>query len=203
PLGVAGAVLMVLAVWSYVSSPIYLVGRSDIVILPLLVLGLAMAVGRMASVPRGLFLLLWLGLSTHELLTSAAGLQKPGNQEMAAALENARCTTVVATGLTYATVLFYEMAGGEGAQVLPYPIDVANHPGNLNPERYSAEELVQDAEILVRAHPPGPGVCIVAANETFRGPLAGAYTATGATPREIGVFNPSLMKGTPYVIVGF
>ncbi|MFT5434530.1 MAG: hypothetical protein ACI9OJ_005243, partial [Myxococcota bacterium] len=86
-------------------------------------------------------------------------------------------------------------------RVVPFPIDMGEHPGNLNPANYTAEQLVAEAHILAREFPPGEGLCVIAATSTFSGPLADAYLEAGAIPEEVGVFRPSLMPGSPYVLV--
>jgi hypothetical protein len=203
PLGVALITLLVVVVRSYLNQPVYLVGRSDIVVLPFFLLALAMALARLKARARILFLLAWVGLSGAELLGSAQRLKKPGNEALVAALDTAGCTTVVASGLSFAPVAYYEMIQEEGALVAPFPIDMASHPGHMNPSGYSPEGLVADAEILVGEYPPGPGVCVLGEGRSFSGPLADAYLARGVEARQIGVFQTSLLAGLPYVLVAF
>jgi hypothetical protein len=203
PLGVALFTLLVVVVRSYLSEPVYLVGRSDIVVLPLFLLALAMALARSKARARTLFLLAWVALSGAELLQSAERLKKPGNEALAAALDTAGCTTVVASGLSFAPVAFYEMTEEEGAVVVPFPIDMASHPGNMDPSRYSLEMLAADAGILVREYPPGPGVCVLGEGRSFAGPLADAYMAYGVEARQVGVFQTSLLAGLTFVLVAF
>jgi hypothetical protein len=203
PLGVALFTLLIVVVRSYLSEPVYLVGRSDIVVLPLFLLALAMALARLKTRARTLFLLLWVALSGAELLNSAERLKKPGNEALAAALDTAECTTVVASGLSFAPVVFYEMIEEEGAVVVPFPIDMASHPGNMDPSRYSMEALEADAGILAGQYPPGPGVCVLGEGRSFSGPLADAFLAGGTGSRQVGVFQTSLLAGLPYVLVAF
>ncbi|MCJ7630535.1 MAG: glycosyltransferase family 39 protein, partial [Longimicrobiales bacterium] len=201
PLGLMALTLLVLVVRSYVSSPIYLAGRSDIVVLPLFLLALAMAVGRMNGRLRVLFVVAWVSLSALEIHGSAERLRKTGNAELAAALDFAECSTIVATGLSFAPVKFYEMLEEPGARVVSFPIDISSHPGNMDPGQYTSEGLARDAAILLREHPPGRGLCILTAGSTFAGPLAEAFLSTGARARHIGVFNTSLISATPYTLV--
>jgi len=203
PLGVSVLTLVVLVLRSYISEPIYLVGRSDIVVLPICFLALAMALARISAGPRALFLAAWVVLSGLELLGSAENLRKAGNEELASTLDEAGCTTVIATGLSFAPVAIYELFQEEKALVIPFPIDIATHPGYLRGTSYSVGELERDAEILSREYPPGPGVCVLGGGRTFTGPLAEAYLSGGAPAREIGVFQTSLLAGSNYVLVTF
>lgn len=201
PLAVALATLLVIVLRSYLSSPVYLAGRSDGVVLPLFLLGLALALARLGSRARVLFLGVWVALSGLELRASAESLRRPGNEEIAAAVAGAGCTTVVATGLAYVPTLVYQMMADDGAQVLPFPIDMGTHPGNIDPARYTPASLARDARILAETYQPGPGLCVLGATERFRGPLADAYRSAGAEIRELGVLRASLTGGTPYVLV--
>lgn len=203
PLGVMALTLLVLVIRSYLSLPIYLAGRSDIVVLPLFLLALAMAVGRMDGRLRVLFVVVWVSLSALELQGSAERLRKTGNAELAAALDFAECSTIIATGLSYAAVNFYETLEEPGAEVVSFPIDVSSHPGNMDPGQYTIQGLTQDAELLLRGHPPEEGLCVLAGGSTFEGPLADAFLSTGALARHIGVFNTSLTSANPYTLVVF
>ena len=203
PLGLMALTLLVLVVRSYLSSPIYLAGRSDIVVLPFFLLALAMALARMNGRLRFIFLVAWVSLSALEIQGSAERLRKTGNAELAAALDFAECTTVVATGLSFAPVKFYEMLEEPGARVVSFPIDISSHPGNMDPLQYTGEGLARDAEILLSEHPPERGLCILAGGSTFEGPLADAFLSTGALARHIGVFNTSLISATSYTLVVF
>jgi len=195
--------LLLLAIRSHFGEPIYLVGRSDIVVLPVFLLALAMALSRLGPRVSTLFLSVWVVLSGMELAASWGSLQKAGNMEIAAAVDSAGCRTVVATGLTYAPVLFYQMVQDSGAQVVPFPIDMGDHPGNLNPQRYTSQGLATDARILAQEFPPGPETCVLVPTTTFSGPLAEAYLASGARAQAIGTFIPSLTGGSPYTLVTF
>jgi len=203
PLGVAFVTLLVVVVRSYLSSPVYLAGRSDLVVFPIFLIALAMAVARMDTRARVVFLAAWIALSGLELVGSAEKLKKPGNAEIADALDAAQCNTIVATGLSYAPVAFYELAEKDGARVVPFPIDLASHPGNLDPDQYSLETLTADARILAAEYPPGPGVCVLGGGASFVGPLADAYLAAGIPARQMGVYRTSVLAGAPYVLVTF
>jgi len=87
---------------------------------------------------RGLGLPLRLGIQG-----SAERLRKTGNAESAAALDFAECTTVVATGLSFAPVKFYEMLEEPGARVVSFPIDISFHPENMDPGQYTNEGLAE------------------------------------------------------------
>lgn len=200
-LGVTVVCLGVLAVRSYVADPVYLAGRSDVVVLPLFILALAMAVSRLGAVPSALFVAAWAGLAGAELRGSRDLLRKAGNAEIAEAVAGAGCRTVVATGLTYAPVLYYQMIREDGARVVPFPIDMSEHPGNLDPARYTAGDLARDAAILAGRFPPGDGLCALGATSTFSGPLADAFVGRGARVEVVGTFQPSLAAGVPYVLV--
>jgi hypothetical protein len=202
-MGVAVATLLVVVIRSYLSAPVYLVGRSDIVVLPMFLLALSIAVARMGPRARAVFLAGWVMLSGFELVGSAEKLGKPGNVELANALDSVGCTTVIATGLSYAPMAFYELTEEDGALVVPFPIDVGSHPGNLNPAGYTLEELAADASLLVREYPPGPGLCVLGGGTSFGGPLAEAYLAMGVAAREAGIFRTSVLAGQPYVLVTF
>jgi len=195
--------LLVLAIRSHFGEPIYLAGRSDIVVLPLFILAVAMAVGRLGTRASALFVGAWLILSGVELARSAEPLRKAGNVAITQAVDSVGCETVVATGLTYAPILFYQMVRQDGAQVVPFPIDMGQHPGNLNPERYTPDQLIRDARILAQEFPPSPDVCVIVPTSTFSGPLADAYLVSGTQAEEIGVFHPSLTVGSPYLLVTF
>ena len=203
PLGVVLATLSVVVVRSYLSSPIYLVGRSDMVVFPIFLIALAMAVARMEVRARVVFLAAWIALSGLELVGSAEKLKKLGNAELADALDAAQCRTVVATGLSFAPVAFYELVEEDGARVVPFPIDMASHPGNLDPAGYSVEALTADARILATEYPPGPGVCVLGGGASFAGPLADAYLADGIPARQVGVYRTSVLAGASYVLVTF
>jgi hypothetical protein len=202
PAAVIGVTLLLLVVRSYTGDPIYLAGRSDIVLLPLFILIFAMAASRMNPAFQATFLIAWTALAGAELERSAEILRKPGNERMAQAVSSAECRTVVATGLSYAPVLFYQMLEGDGARVVPYPIDVGEHPGNFDVTGYSPRDLQVDANLLVREFPPEPGLCDLAWEAGFPGPLAEAYLVTGARARSMGVFSPSLVT-TGYVLMSF
>jgi hypothetical protein len=201
PLAVAVATLLVIVARSYLASPVYLAGRSDVVVLPLFLLGLALALARLGPRARLLFLSVWVALSGLELGASAESLRRPGNEEIAAAVDGAGCTRVVATGLAYVPTLIYQMLADDGAQVLPFPIDMGTHPGNIDPARYTPASLARDARILAETYPPGPGLCVLGATAHFQGPLAEAYRSAGGEIRQVGVFHASLTAGTPFVLV--
>ena len=203
PLLVTGVTLLIVVIRSCTGSPVYLAGRSDIVVLPLFILILAMALSRLGSWPRAVFLVAWIALSGVELVGSAESLRKPGNVALSAAVDSAGCRTVIATGLAYGPVLFYQSLEEDGARVVPFPIDVGGHPGNVDPESYTTEDLSRDARLLAQGFPPGEGVCVLGTNGAFSGPLAEAFLSTDAVAREVGVFYPSLMPGSPYVLVTF
>jgi len=203
PIGVALATLTVVVIRSYLSAPVYLAGRSDMVVLPMFLLALSIAAARSGPRAKVAFLSSWIILSAFELVGSAERLRKPGNLEMSNALDSAGCTTVVATGLSFAPMTVYELGKEEGALVVPFPIDMASHPGNLNPAGYTAEELGRDAHILAREYPAGPGLCVLGGGTTFGGPLAEAYLGTGAEAQEEGVYHTSVLDGQNYVLVTF
>ncbi|MFO8173170.1 MAG: hypothetical protein R6T96_02735 [Longimicrobiales bacterium] len=205
PLLVAVLPLLVLVIRSYLSEPVYLVGRSELLSLPILVVALAWAVARMPKWPGLVFLGIWLVLSTTELWISADRLQKPGNARLAAALDALESTEVVAEGYSFAPMMYYEMleAPETRALVVPFPQDVAEHPGYYAPGQYSPEELAAGAAAVVREHPPGPGLCVLAAGRSFSGPLAQAYRSMGANPLQRRVFHTSLLEGIPFVLVTF
>lgn len=203
PLIVGLGTLLVVIVESYVGTPVYLAGRSDVVVLPLVLLGLAMALARTGPWTRGPLLGIWVVLSAAGLGVSAESLRKVGNREMAAAVDSAGCSTLIATGYTYAPMVFYQMVEGKGTVVAPFPIDVGDHPGNMDPRSYTPADLARDAHLLARAYPPGAGLCILSIGESFSGPLADAYPAEGARARPRGVYFPSTMRGTPYLLTAF
>ncbi len=203
PLFVAVGTLLMVAFESYVGSPSYLAGRSDIVVLPLFLLALAAAVARLGPVGSGAFLTLWAALSVTQLWVSKEPLRQEGNVEMAAAVDSAGCTTLIATGYTYAPMVFYEMAEGRQTVVVPFPIDVGEHPGNMDPGDYTPEDLARDAHLLARAYPPGEGLCILSPGDVLSGALADAFLVGGGRVEERGVYFPSTMRGTPYVLTVF
>jgi len=195
--------LLILALRSHFGEPIYLAGRSDVVVLPLFILLVAMALARLHPAASVLYVGAWLILSGIELAGSAESLRKAGNAEITQAVDSVGCETVVATGLTYAPIFYYQMIRKNGAQVVPFPIDMAEHPGNLNPERYTPDQLVRDARILTQEFPPSQEVCVIVPTSTFSGPLADAYLASGAEVEEVGAFYPSVTGGSPYLLVTF
>jgi len=203
PMAVAAGTLLVVALESYVGSPSYLVGRSDVVVLPLFLLALAAAVARLGRVGSGAFLTLWAVLSLTQLWVSGESLRQEGNAEMAAAVDSAGCTTLIATGYTYAPMVFYEMAEGRRTAVAPFPIDVGEHPGNMDPADYTPADLTRDAHLLARAYPPGEGLCILSPGEVLSGVLADAFMAGDVRAEERGVYFPSTTRGTPYVLTVF
>ncbi len=203
PLSVAAGTLLLVALESYVGSPSYLAGRSDVVVLPLFLLALGAAVARLGPVGRRVFLTLWAALSLTQLWVSDESLRRPGNAEMAAAVDSAGCTTLIATGYAYAPMVFYEMAQGRRTVVAPFPIDVGEHPGNMDPGDYTPAELARDAHLLARAYPPGEGLCILSPGEVLAGALADAFRTAGGRADGRGVYTLSTMGGTPYVLTVF
>jgi len=194
--------LLLLVIRSYTGDPIYLAGRSDIVLLPLFVLMIATAVSRLGRWPQTVFLIAWTALAGAELALSSEILRKPGNLRIAEAIASSGCRTVVATGLSYAPVLFYQMLNDEGARVLPYPIDVGEHPGNFDAARYTSGQLERDARVLVEQFPPVAGTCVLAWESDFPGPLGDAYLTASGSARSMGVFRPSLVT-TDYRLLAF
>jgi hypothetical protein len=203
PLAIAGATLLVVVLESYVGSPSYLAGRSDVVVLPLFLLALAAAVGRLGPWGSRLFLGLWAALSLTQLWVSGDSLRQAGNAEMAAAVDSAGCTTLIATGYTYAPMVFYEMANKRYTVVAPFPIDVGEHPGNMDPQEYTQEHLARDARLLAHAYPPGEGMCILSPGDALSGPLADAFLAGEARAERRGTYFLSNGRGTPYVLTVF
>lgn len=203
PLLVAGGTLLVVVLESYLGSPAYLPGRSDVVVLPLFLLALAAAVSRLGSRTAGVFVLGWISLGLGQLWMSQVSLRQEGNAEMAAAVDSAGCSTLIATGYTYAPMLFYQLVGGRGVVVAPFPIDVGEHPGNMDAESYTPADLARDAYLLSQAYPPGDGLCILSPGETLSGALAEAFPAGTGRAVERGVYVPSTMRGTPYVLTVF
>lgn len=199
---VTATVLSALALRSYIAEPVYLAGRSDIILLPLFALLLATALSRLGSHLQVLFVVAWAVLSGLELAASADILRKSGNEEMHAALQEADCQTIVATGLTYASLAYYEVLEGEGARVVPYPIDMGRHPGNIDLTQYTLQELTGDAQVLAEQFPPTAGTCVVAWAASFPGPLGDAYLSTGARGRSLGAFRASMIT-TDYLLVRF
>lgn len=202
PAATIAVTLLLLVIRSYTGDPIYLAGRSDIVLLPLFILIIATAVSRLGRWPQTLFLVAWTALAGAELALSSEILRKPGNVRMTEAVTASGCRTVVATGLSYAPVLFYQMLEDDGARVLPYPIDVGEHPGNFDLSSYSAAELERDARVLVEQILPTEGTCILAWASDFPGPLAEAYLAVSGSARSVGVFRSSLVT-TDYRLLAF
>lgn len=202
PALVITVMLAALTARSYTGAPIYLAGRSDIVLLPLFLLVLAGALARSGPTLQVTFVVAWTVLAGFEIVGSADILRKAGNVEMHAALDRAGCRTIVATGLTYASLVYYEGLEENGARVVPYPIDVGEHPGNFDLDRYTFEELTGDARLLAAQFPPGPGTCVVAWAGSFPGPLGDAYLSTGARARFLGSFRASMIT-TDYVLVSF
>jgi 4-amino-4-deoxy-L-arabinose transferase-like glycosyltransferase len=205
PLVAAALPLLVLVVRSYLSEPVYLVGRSDVIVLPLVLLALAWALARMPGWGRFVFLGLWAALCVAEIAASAPRLQKPGNARLAAALDAFECSTVVAEGYAYAPMAYYEQIepSHRRARVVAYPLELASHPGHYDPSRHPPEEREADAGLLVREHPPGRGLCVIAAGTTFSGPLARAYLSRSVRAVQRGVFTTSLLEGVPFVFVTF
>jgi hypothetical protein len=121
---------------------------------------------------------------------------------MVAVLDEGGCETVVATGLSYASITYYQMIADDGARVVPYPIDMGEHPGNIDLARYTPQQLAGDAQVLADQFPPGPGLCLVAWAGAFPAPLGDPFLATGATARSLGVYRASLIT-TDYVLVRF
>jgi hypothetical protein len=203
PLAVAVCTLLAVALESYVGSPAYLAGRSDIVVLPLFLLALAAAVSRLGPGGTGVFVGVWVVLSLGQLWVSETSLKQEGNAEMAAAVDSAGCPTLIATGYTYAPMVFYQLVGGGGVAVAPFPIDVGEHPGNMDAGSYTPAELARDAHLLSQAYPPEAGLCILSPGEVLSGALAEAFLAGDARAEERGVYFPSTMRGTPYVLTVF
>ncbi len=206
PLVVPALVIFVmlgaLAMRSYIGTPIYLAGRSDIVLLPLFLLAVGSVLARLDASLQVLFVAAWALLAALELGASADIMRKTGNLEMVAALDAAGCETVVATGLTYAPLAYYEMLEDNGARVVPYPSDMGEHPGNIDLARYTPRQLAGDARVLAEQFPPAPGTCLVAWAASFPLPLADAYLSTGARGTSLGVFRASMIT-TDYVLVRF
>ena len=111
---VIAVMLGALAMRSYTGTPIYLAGRSDVVLLPLFLIVLAGTLARLGSRTQIAFVVAWGVLAALEVNRSADILRKPGNVEMQAALDAAGCETIVATGLTYASLTYYEMLQADG-----------------------------------------------------------------------------------------
>ncbi|MGD8602506.1 MAG: glycosyltransferase family 39 protein, partial [Gemmatimonadota bacterium] len=202
PTLVTALMLAALAIRSYVGAPIYLAGRSDVVLLPLFLLVLAGALARIGARMQILFVVAWTVLAGFEVAGSADILRKAGNVEMLTALDDAGCETIVATGLSYASLVYYEGVEADGARVVPYPIDVGEHPGNFDLDRYTLDQLNGDARVLAGQFPPTAGTCLVAWAESFPGPLGNAYLSTGARGRSLGNFRASMIT-TDYVLVRF
>jgi len=124
-------------------------------------------------------------------------LEKPGNREIAAAIRDAGCETVIATGLSYGPTLYYQMVE-DGAVVLPFPVDMGRHPGNLEAAAYTPAELRADAEVLTGRYPARDGLCALDSTQSpFAGHLAEAFPPGWV---EIGSFSASLQSGVGYVL---
>ena len=202
PTLVIGVMLSALVVRSYTGAPIYLAGRSDIVLLPLFAIVLAVALARLGTRTQLLFVATWAVLAGLEVTASAEPMRKAGNLEMKAVLDDAGCETIIATGLSYAPLAYYEMLEENGARVLPYPIDMGEHPGNIDLTRYTPQQLAGDAQLLSERFPAGPATCLVAWAAAFPAPLGDPYLATGATARSLGVYRASMVT-TDYILVRF
>jgi hypothetical protein len=117
---------------SLVGPEIYLVARADLLFLPAVLLLAGRGLERVrwrAVVPVGAAV--WLAAASVHLAVYLESDRKSGDRELARHLA-ARLTpgdVVVPVGLAYASIAWYL----PGATIVPLPVSMADHPGNLDP----------------------------------------------------------------------
>lgn len=195
------ATLAVLVAWSYATWPIYLAGRSDVVVLPAGLLAFSALVARAGRAAGPLAVILLTALALGELGRSLPALHKPGNRAIAAALDEAGCRTVLTTGLAYAPVRYYEMLEPppSAAAVEAFPLDIAAHAGNFDLAAYAAERFERDAAELAERHAAGDGLCLLASPEPWARPLVSRILDARPVARRVDGLRTSLVA-EPYTL---
>jgi 4-amino-4-deoxy-L-arabinose transferase-like glycosyltransferase len=117
---------------SLVGPEIYLVARADLLFLPAVLLLAGRGLERVrwrAVVPVGA--VVWLAAASVHLAVYLESDRKSGDRDLARHLADrlAPGDVVVPVGLAYASIAWYL----PGAAIVPLPVGMADHPGNLDP----------------------------------------------------------------------
>jgi hypothetical protein len=134
------AVPLVLAyVISFRGPTLYLPARPDIVSYPALAITLGAAISAIRSrVARSVIAAASLVLAAPVLASHYASDQRAGDRAIAEAVARNLGTAddvVICTGLTFAPVSYYLARLAPRVRVLPFPREMASHPGNLDPNQ--------------------------------------------------------------------
>ncbi|HWC02040.1 MAG TPA: glycosyltransferase family 39 protein [Methylomirabilota bacterium] len=137
-------------------KPVYMVGRSDVLVLPAFSLLLALAVGRLRStaaqsvVAAALLAACIAGLA-HYFANPQRTLERESFRTLA--VEARDGDLLVCTDLTRPTAEYYlrRLAPGVQVEFLSYPADMAKHPATIDRNAYRArgEQLDRDADAIL------------------------------------------------------
>jgi hypothetical protein len=133
--------------------PVYLASRTPVLILPAAAVALGVALADLAPVLVACAVLALVAVSAVRYASRSAARPDPypTRASLGAVAPRMRCgDVIVAAGLSYAPLLYYaSMAGVPSCVTIrPFPDDVGEHPGWLDPSRSRRSAFAQDAERL-------------------------------------------------------
>ena len=190
-------------------EPVYLPARTPIFALPAIALAFGVAVAETAPaiVALAAALLVAVSAGRHTVLTSQRPDPFPTRASLAAVASRAACgDTIVATGLSYASISYYAAAAGVPAcvRLAAFPESVRQHPGWLDMSTTAAAALPSLATsegaalpatgamwvfVPVRGVGAAEGAALTRELSTHRRP-AGTLPLRGSFFEEVRLFEP-------------
>ena len=133
--------------------PVYLASRTPALILPAVAVALGVAVGDLAPALVACAVLAVVAVSAvrYSARSAARPDPYPTRASLGAVAPRMRCgDVIIATGLSYAPLVYYaSMAGVPSCVAIrPFPDDVGEHPGWLDPSPSRRSAFAHDAERL-------------------------------------------------------